>query len=204
MKRTLFSLGVVAALSACSSMHADLPAELVYSLPRDERVTIYDAENDVVISRSREDDAKLEMAKLHRDLDELSDRWDRTKSRLDKAHGDRVSKARDTYDAKRRYLKESLDVAEAALDTAEVQTEAANARLELARARQLVRLGLLGQSKVKAFEDYAEGVEKRAKTADKREVAKRVDSQKSFTAWKDAEDAYARATGDFDSLVWVD
>jgi hypothetical protein len=191
-------------LVACSSLHADLPVELVYSLPRDERITIYDAENDVVISRSREDDAKLEIAKLHRDLDALSDLWDRAKDRLEKAHADRVGKARDMYDAKRRYLKESLDVAEAGLETAEAQTSAANTRLELARARQLVRLGLLGESKVKAFEDAAESVDKKAKAAERSEVSKHVDSQKSFTAWKDAEDAYARATGDFDSLVWVD
>jgi len=197
-------LALSLSLAACGGMHADLQPELVYSLPRDERVTIYDAENDVVISRSREDDAKLEIAKLHRDLDALSDLWDATKGRLEKSHADRVAKARDTYDAKKKYLKESLDVEESALDTAEAQTESANARLELARARQLVRLGLMVQSKIKEFEDYADSTEKKAKAADKREVGKRVDSQKSFTAWKDAEDAYARATGDFDSLVWVD
>ncbi len=201
-RRSLFLASVL--MAGCGGMHAELPEDLIYSLPRDERIVIYDAENDVVIARSRQDDAERRILKLRQDLKDLSERWDRTKERLDKTHNDRTSKAKDVYVAKRKYIDESLDIAKIGLDVSEAQVDAATARLELARARQLVRLGTLEEAKLKDFEEVVKDREKRSKDVDKKEVDMRIESQKSLTAWKDAEDAYARATGDFDSLVWID
>jgi hypothetical protein len=82
--------------------------------------------------------------------------------------------------------------------------ELASARLEQTRQRQLVRTGLAPVASMNSFDAAAKALEQRVRTASGREQDLKLDAEKLYLTWKDAEDSYARATSDYDTAVWID
>lgn len=191
--------------AGCATGEAGLTRDEIERMPRDARVAIYDGENDVVIAKSRRDEALLRRAALRREISELGDRADRTATRLKKAKlGDRVGAVKKAVSVHRDYLEAELTAVAAAVDATEEEVGASRARLELTRQRQLVRTGRVLASTVEAYEQHVKDLEKKTKEAQRKELDLRTSAQKVFEKWKAAEDAYARATGDWDSGIWID
>jgi hypothetical protein len=184
---------------------ASVSPELYQRLSKDDRSGLYERENDVTIAVSRRDEARLIVRATERRLDELSAQWRRCKERLERSNQSaRIDGAEKLVDTHRSYLKDQLRIAEAHVDFRESEIIAARARLELQRQRQLVKSGLSGESSLESFESRAKDKEQTSKDLDHKEQELRADSQKRFLEWKAAESEYARASGDFDSLVWID
>ena len=57
---------------------------------------------------------------------------------------------------------------------------------------------------LKRYEANVERLEKRFSEVERRKFDLRADAQKVFEQWKNAEEEYAKATGDYDSCVWLD
>ena len=199
----IFSHLVVGA--ACGGNSARVSPELYARLSHDDQAAIYERENDVTIAWSRRDDAVLAVRNTRLRLDELSEQWRHAKERFERtnqsARVDGAAKLRDTHKA---FLEEQLRIAEAHVSYREKEIVAARARLDRQRARQLVKSGMASEKTLDDFEKRVKDSEQEARDSEKRELDLRSESQKKFLEWKAAENEYARASGDYDSLVWVD
>jgi hypothetical protein len=191
-------------LSGCAG-NADLSSELYQRLSRDDRAAIYERENEVTIAQSRRDEAKLFEAQIKLRMKELDEQWDRCTERLEKqkqaARIDGAKKLRETHEA---FLDDQLKIARAHVNKRELEIDAAKVRLELQKQRQLVKSGHALEKTLEAFEERVRAAEREAKDADTKELDLRVEAQKKFLDWKAAEAEYSKASGDYDSLVWVD
>jgi hypothetical protein len=200
--RALLLLLLVA--PACAK-NADFSHELYERLSREDRAAIYERENEVTIAQSRRDEARLFVARTKARMKELDEQWDRCKERLEKqnqaARIEGAKKLRETHEA---FLDDQLDIAEAHLDFREVEIAVSKARLELQKQRQLVKSGHARETTLEGFEHNVREVEADAKKAESKELDKRAEAQKKFLEWKAAEAEYAKTSGDYDSLVWVD
>ncbi len=200
----LASLPVVA-LDACGGGSVELSHEEYARLPADSQQEVFDAENDLVIAKNREDQAKERDHLLRVAQEELDERWKRAERRLlSSTGGSRVGGARKVLEAHRAFLKAELDVAAVAIKVALLETELSRARLSLVRKRQLVRIGRAPMVSLKDLEHEVSEAEKRVKAARATDVDLRMRAQNQLGAWKNAEDEYARSSGDFDTGVWLD
>jgi hypothetical protein len=196
---------VMAPSLGCGSGGVHLSHDELERLPRDSRQDIFDAENDLVIARNRQDDAVERRDKLDREEDELEQRWKRTSTRLNASgQGGKTSQARKIFDSERAYLDSEIDVAKASMATTEAGTDLARARLQLVKARQLARIGRATVASLKPLEDDVASLDARVKAASSAESGLRSKAQTQLAAWKAADDSYARTTGDYDTGVWSD
>jgi hypothetical protein len=193
-------------LGACGTSAPNLSRAERDRLPRDARQEIFDAENDLVIARNRQDEAVERLRAVRDAMDQLDDRQSRSEKRLSASPGgsSRIAALRQVARAEQDYLDARRDVAKAEVVVAEQETVIARARLDLVRQRQLVRIGKEPLASLKDFEkaieaEEAKGKEKRASSLDLRSKA-----QASLDAWKAAQENYASQTGDFDSGVWIE
>jgi chromosome segregation ATPase len=191
---------------ACGTSGSNLSRNERDRLPRDARQEIFDAENDLVIARNRQDEAMDRLRAVREAMNQLDDRQDRSEKRLSALPGGsgRISALRKVTRAEQDYLDARRDVAKAEVEVAEQETVTARARLDLVKHRQLVRIGKEPLASLKHFEEVieaeeAKGKEKRASSLDLRSKA-----QASLDAWKAAEENYASQTSDFDSGVWIE
>jgi hypothetical protein len=174
-------------------------------LPRDSRQEIFDAENDLVIARNREDDAVERKEKAERSIDELEERWKRASARLTASgQGGRTSQARKVFDAQKVYLESEVEVSKAAIVTTEAGTDLSRARLQLVRGRQLARIGRVTVVSLKPLEEKVASIDARVKSSTTAETTLRARAQSQLDAWKAAQDSYARSTGDYDTAVLGD
>jgi hypothetical protein len=189
---------------ACGGSAVTLTHDEYARLPADGQQEVFDAENDLVIAKNREDQARDNERLLQAKQDELDQRWKRSEKRLSGSRGSRVPSARKAVDAHRAFIKAQLDVADAAIKVAVVETELSRARLSLVRKRQLVRIGHAAMASLKELEQRVTECEKRVKDARTTDVDLRVKAQNQLGAWKNAEEEHARSTGDFDTGIWID
>jgi hypothetical protein len=189
---------VLALLSGCAATTS--PFE---RLSRDARGAIYDRENDVVIARSRKDEAERGLQLLHEERNELKRRFGREQARLKKSGG-HAAEAQVPNDRRLEYLVAQERAFDGVLRHADTEIAAARARLELTRHQQLVRFGMEREAVLSSLQADVKSAEQRATLATRRELELKGEAQKRFAAWKSAEEAYVNATGDFDSGVWVD
>lgn len=200
-------VGVVGVLgvSGCSSGIVHLSHDEFERLPRDSRQEIFDAENDLVIARNRQDDAVERKEKTEQSIDELEQRWKRADKRLNASgQGARSSQARRVFDAQKVYLESEVEVAQATITTSEEGTELSRARLQLVRGRQLARIGRVTVASLKPLEEKLASIDTRVKASSAAETTLRVRAQAQLDAWKAAQDSYARSTGDYDTAVLGD
>ena len=193
-------------LGACGTSAPSLSRNERDRLPRDARQEIFDAENDVIIARNRQDEAMERLRAVREAMDQLDERQERSEKRLSSTPGgsSRISALRKVTRAEQDYLDARQDVAKAEVEVAAQETITARARLHLVKQRQLVRIGKEPLASLKDFEkaieaEEAKGKEKRASSLDLRSKA-----QASLDAWKAAQEAYADQTRDFDSGVWIE
>lgn len=195
----------VAAAPGCGSGMVHLSHDEYERLPRDSRQEIFDAENDLVIARNREDDAVERKEKAERSIDELEERWKRASARLTASgQGGRTSQARKVFDAQKVYLESEVEVSKAAIVTTEAGTDLSRARLQLVRGRQLARIGRVTVVSLKPLEEKVASIDARVKSSTTAETTLRARAQSQLDAWKAAQDSYARSTGDYDTAVLGD
>jgi chromosome segregation ATPase len=205
MRRVILVLTALCGLSgaACGSGATILSREEYSRLPHEYRLEIFDAENDVVIARNREEEALDHKAEAEKTLAELEDGWKKTSARLSASgQAAKVSKARHVLDTDVAYVEAQIDVASAAIRRAEAETSVRRARLELVRQRQAARVGRATVGSIKGFEDRVASLENKLKAATAAEVELRTKVQGKLNAWKVAEDEYAASTNDYDTGVW--
>jgi hypothetical protein len=197
---------VLLLLGACATSAPSLSRTERDRLPRDARQEIFDAENDVIIARNRQDEAVERLRAVREAMDQLDERQARSEKRLSTTPGGsaRISALRKVTRAEQDYLDARRDVAKAEAEVAMQETITARARLDLVKQRQLVRIGKEPLASLKDFEkaieaEEAKGKEKRASSLDLRSKA-----QASLDTWKAAQEGYASQTGDFDSGVWIE
>jgi hypothetical protein len=203
--RRLLSLAFVLALVGCAGgstlSHADFDR-----LPRDARQEIFDAENDLIIARNRQDGAEDRKRNTTRAYTDLDKRWKRTAQRLTAAgQAAKIPQARKVVDAEGAYLSSEVQVASAEIQTTSLETELSRARLALVRQRELARIGRVTGASLKPLEATMTSLEARLKADATSATAVRTRAEGWLEAWKAAEDEYARASGgDYDTVVWGD
>jgi chromosome segregation ATPase len=208
MNRTLLSvvlasLFVSPMLLGCGSSVVTLTADEYGRLPRDYRLELFDAENDLVIAKNHQDEAEDHRADAEKALDELAQKWKRANQRLSSSgQGAKVSGARHVYDANVAYLESQVAVASAAIRKGEVEVRVRRAHLDLVVQRQAARIGRAQVSTIKPLEDRVADLEKSLKAATAAEVDLRTKVQAQLNAWKVAEDQYASSANDYDTGVW--
>jgi hypothetical protein len=201
---------VLAALAACAltlgcgSSGVILTHEEYERLPRDYRQEIFDAENDLVIARSSQDEAEDRKAGAERALDDLARTWRRTTQRLGSSGAAKIAGAKAVYESHVAYAEALVDVAEAAVRRTAADVRLSRGRLYLVRQRQLARIGRATIASLKPLEDAVTDLENRSKAALADELGVRVRVQTQLGAWKAAEDRYVAASGDYDTGVWGD
>jgi hypothetical protein len=175
-------------------------------LPRDARQEIFDAENDVIIARNRQDEAMDRLRAVREAMDQLDERQDRSEKRLSSTPGgsSRISALRKVTRAEQDYLDARQDVAKTEVEVAAQETITARARLDLVKQRQLVRIGKEPLASLKDFEKAIEVEEAKVKEKRASSLDLRSKAQASLDAWKAAQEAYADQTRDFDSGVWIE
>jgi hypothetical protein len=190
-------------LSGCGSTSVAISHEEFVGLPREYRQEIFDAENDLVIARNREGDARDKKGTAEQALNDLYARWDRTSKALGAAgQAAKVSGARKVFDMNVAFVASQVDVAAAVIRTAEAGTRLSRARLDLVKERQLARIGRAALGSIKPLEDKVLSAEQQLKATAAAEVDLRTRVQKQLNAWKLAEDAYVASSGDYDTGVW--
>jgi hypothetical protein len=193
---------LVLALTGCGGGLVLTPDERE-RLPHESRVQLYDAENDVVIARSRRDEAAAHLDALKRDIDEEGRRWKRISAVLSKSAPNKIDPAKQAFTAKKDYLGQEVSIAQATIRTADAEIEATLARLDQVQQRQLVRSGRALAASLTSFDEKVKVLERRAREIERKELDLRTEAQKVYEKWKASEDDYARATGDFDAIVWM-
>ncbi|MCC6809071.1 MAG: hypothetical protein IT381_16705 [Deltaproteobacteria bacterium] len=195
---------ILLCLCSCAAT-ADLSSELYQRLNREDRAAIYERENEVTIAQSRRDEAKIFQARTKQRVKELDEQWDRCKERLEKQNqAGRIDGAKKLLETHEAFLDEQLKIAAAHLEWRTLEIDTAKARLELQKQRQLVKSGHARETTLESFEQRVREAEREAREGEKKELDLRAESQKKFLEWKAAENEYAKASGDWDSLVWVD
>jgi hypothetical protein len=175
-------------------------------LPRDARQEIFDAENDLVIAKNREDAAEDKKRATLQVTHDLDLRWQRTTKRLTAAgQAGKLPQAKKVLDAEEAYLNAEVQVQNAEIQTSRVETELSRARLTLVRQRELARIGRVTGASLKPLEADVKTYETQLKAADATATTIRTRAEGWLEAWKAAEDEYARGSGgDYDTVVWVD
>jgi hypothetical protein len=198
-------LWLVLLVGGCGGSNLNLTQDEVDRMPYESRLTIYDGENDVVIARSRRDEATRQIVALKHESDDLDKRLDRSIERFKKAkQNDRISPLKKAISARQKYLSAQISTSEAAVRSADVGIAVARARLDAVKQRQLARTGRATAATIEEYEAKVASLQKWEKETQRRELDIRVEAQKVFETWKQAEEEYARATGDFDSGIWID
>jgi len=193
-------------LGACGTSAPSLSRNERDRLPRDARQEIFDAENDVIIARNRQDEAMDRLRAVREAMDQLDERQERSEKRLSSTPGgsSRISALRKVTRAEQDYLDARQDVAKAEVEVAAQETITARARLHLVKQRQLVRIGKEPLASLKDFEKAIEEEEAKVKEKRASSLDLRSKAQSSLDAWKAAQEAYASQSGDFDSGVWIE
>jgi len=187
----------------CGSGAVQLSHEEYGRLPREYRLELFDAENDLVIARNRRDEAADHRADAERALADLNHRWDRTTKRLSSSgQAAKLPKARHVFDMNVAYLASQVDVADAGIRRAEAETRVRQARLEVVAQRQAARIGRATVASIKPFEEAVTKLEGKLKAASAAEAELRTRVQTQLNAWKVAEDDYAATANDYDTGVW--
>jgi hypothetical protein len=193
----------LASLAGCGSGVVELTHDEYARLPNEYRLELFDAENDLVIARNRQDEAEDERAAAERAERDLADTWKRTTKRLNASgQSAKVSRAQQVYDLRIAYVASEIDVANGAIRAAEVETDLRRARLDLVRQRQAARIGRATVASIKPLEDNVKVYEGKLKTAAAAEIALRTKVQAQLNAWKVAEESYATSASDYDTNVW--
>ena len=191
---------------ACGTSAPSLSRAERDRLPRDARQEIFDAENDLVIARNRQDEAVERLRALRDALDQLDERQGRSEKRLSATPGgsSRVSALRKVTRAEQDYIEARQEVADSDVEVAEQEVRTARARLDLVKQRQLVRIGKEPLASLKGFEKAIEAQEAKDKHKWASSLDLRSRAQARLDAWKAAQESYAIQTGDFDSGVWIE
>jgi hypothetical protein len=200
------ALGLGGCTLGCGSGAASLSAAEFDRLPRESRQEIFDAENDLVISHNREDDARDHRRSAEGELSRLEQRWTQISRRLSAAgQGARLPAARKVFDADAAYLGAEVQVASADIDLARVETKLSLARLILVRQRQLARIGRVAVGSLKPLEEAVTAADATFRQASTAANGVRAGAERQLEAWKTAEDDYTRTSGgDFDTVVWAE
>lgn len=203
MSRRWLSIALLAA-AGCGGSDYVLTADERERLPHEGKVALYDAENDVVIARSRKDEATTHLTLLKREIDEEGRRWKRISSGLSKSAPQKIDPAKRAINSRRDYLDSEVTISQANIRTAEAEIDGAMARLGQVRQRQLVRSGRALVGTIAPWDEKVKTLERRAREVQRKELDLRTEAQKVYEKWKAQEDDYARATGDFDAIVWAE
>jgi hypothetical protein len=195
---------VALAVAGCGGSEYVLTADERERLPHEGKVALYDAENDVVIARSRRDEASAHLTALKRDIDSDGRRWKRISSALSKSAPQKIDPAKRAVTARRDYLDSEVSISQANIRTADAEIDAALARLGQVRQRQLVRSGRALIGTIAPWDEKVKVLERRAREVQRKELDLRTEAQKVYEKWKAQEDDYARTTGDFDAIVWAE
>jgi hypothetical protein len=173
-------------------------------LPRESRQEVFDAENDLVIAKNREDDAEDHKHSAQAASTRLEERWNRMSKRLAASNQQaKVPLARKVFDAQGAYLAAEIEVASAEIEQARVETDLSRARLLLVRQRQLARIGRVTVGSLDPLEKSVTAFEASFKQASTATNTVRTRAEQQLEAWKTAEDEYTRTSGgDFDTVVW--
>lgn len=201
MAAALASIGSV--LVGCGGGTKISPT-LFNRLSRDARMAVYDRENDIVIAKSRLDEARRAGLQWRDEKSQLKDRSGRMEARIKKAGGKGLEAALKMVDARREYLTAMIKATDAQEKFARTEVAAGNARLEYTWKQQLVRFGLIREGVLEPLQASVKSAEEKARKAQRRELDLRTEAQKVFLNWKTAEEAYVAVSGDFDAGVWID
>jgi hypothetical protein len=194
---------MLACVPGCGSSVVQLSHDEFDRLPHDSRQEIFDAENDLVIARNRQDEAEDRKIATERAIDQLAERWRRSEKRLTASgQGARIGQARKVLDTNKAYLSSAMDVAEAGIETTRLEADLSRARLVLVRQRQAARIGRATLGSLKPLEEKVASLEAKVKAAAGVQNNLRVHAQSMLDTWKGAEDEYAGASGDYDTGVW--
>jgi hypothetical protein len=200
-----FALVPLSVVAACGGGAVQLTQEEYARLPADGQREIFDAENDVVIAQNRQDEAKERERAVNGEVDEIEERGKRAEKRLSATNGGgRIGPARRALAAHVAFLKAENEVAAAAIRATALETGLARERLSLVRQRQLVRIGRAPMASLKDLEQRVAESEKKVQAARALDVDLHMRAQSQLGAWKNAEDEFARGTGDFDTGIWLD
>jgi hypothetical protein len=194
------SLGLVL---GCGSGVVDLSREELDRLPRDSRQEIFDAENDVVIARNRQDETDDKKRATEQAIADLEARWERIEKRLSSGgQSGKIAPARKVFEANKAYLGALMNAIDAAVETTRLEAALSRARLDLVRQRQAARIGRATLGSLTPLERKVAEAEAKVKAASAAQIDLRAQAQSRLDAWKGAEDEYARSSSDYDTGVW--
>lgn len=187
----------------CGSGVVELSREELDRLPRDSRQEIFDAENDLVIARNRQDDTDDKRRATEAALRELEERWARIEKRLSSSgQGGKIAAAHKVFEANKAYLRALLDILDASIDTTKLEAKLSQTRLVLVRQRQAARIGRATLGSLKPLEQDVTDAEAKVKSSSAAQIDLRTKAQTLLDAWKVAEDEFARSSNDYDTGVW--
>ena len=201
----------MAVCAACTpSVSLRVPAAAVANLPLEQRLTLLDAESDVLAAQDARDaqeekaheaSAAIEAAKRQVDAAEAALHQPATSD----GNPDVAKAALAEANARRQFAERDAELERVRLATSDAQVLLAQARFELARAKEVDKAGQSGRYWV-AVADYEKQTEAitavmKARTDEEERVKASTDlSRKS---WMDASQELAQLTGGGQGSVWV-
>ncbi len=206
-------VGVVVATLAVGcvpSVTIHVPRAAVASLPLEQRLTLLDAESDVLAAQDARDRQEEELQKADVRIADAEARLNASRRALDAAvrnatNQDIAKAAVEEAEARRKYAEQSAALERRLLGVSDLSVELAKARFELARAKEVDTAGQSGRYGVHVadFQHQAEAISKSVEERMQEGEHERAAVTDAQQTWKTAAQQLANLTGGAQGSVWV-
>jgi hypothetical protein len=199
-------------LAGCGLRHT-VDRSLLRNVPIEDRLALFDAENDFLIVEDERDRHVQRIRSLKRGIDdakrlvqEAQSDGARARTKRDNAAAEVARLAEASYEYKVEYLEEALGYARARLKAHGLQVDGARARYELAKARVVEKNKLEGAEDVKLaeFESQAEEHAAATRTTEEALTARKAEVLEARNAWTAAQEKLRDASGGGLGNAWID
>jgi hypothetical protein len=192
------------------SVTIHVPRAAVASLPLEQRLTLLDAESDVLAAQDARDRQEEELQKADVRIADAEARLNASRRALDAAvrnatNQDIAKAAVEEAEARRKYAEQSAALERRLLGVSDLSVELAKARFELARAKEVDTAGQSGRYGVHVadFQHQAEAISKSVEERMQEGEHERAAVTDAQQTWKTAAQQLANLTGGAQGSVWV-
>ena len=205
--------GIFCALGGCGTLSYTIQTEDFIELSSDNKVLLFDAENEIAMVMDAHDELQKEIFMIKRDIRLTNKQLEAAEIALDKASDEDNVKAEQVAELavsvflkKLTYLDEKLEIANEKYDTHEVVLHVALAKYELAKAMLVRKFNLADAQDIEIvdFEEQIKDFEEDAqeRTASFAELEQSAEALKKD--WLAERDKLARASGGGWGSPWVE
>lgn len=210
-RASLSSIAVVLlgiAVAGCGpSLSTRVPDEAIARLPVERRLSLLDAETDLLAAVDRRDAQADRVLASEEAIVAAGRRLEEAEERLDRKDASReVGKAAvDEGEARVEVARRDLALEQARLDRDEVLLLVARARFEQVRAREVKDAGLAAAFDLEesAFSDQLEELASAVAKREKKEASRRTKADEARVKWTAAREKLAALTGGAAGTVWT-